>query len=182
MSAEKTTRWLDLIAFPLQHRFPVTRQEILEHVGGYLDPAGADADDPRAIESARRKFERDKDELRALGIEIETVQLPDHAGDEPAAGYRLRARDFYLPYLEFSLADHAAERPAVRCTYYSIGRDAQSMPDDGKRYEATGGELYVTPAPRGATEPERYLDRLPVRLGDRVLGEIALEKISDWPG
>ena len=26
------------------------------------------------------------------------------------------------------------------------------------------------------------LDRVPVRLGDRVLGAIALEKIFDWPG
>lgn len=34
----------------------------------------------------------------------------------------------------------------------------------------------------GATEPERFLDLLPVRLRDRTLGEIELSKIFDWPG
>ncbi|MBI2402258.1 MAG: Uma2 family endonuclease [Gemmatimonadetes bacterium] len=33
----------------------------------------------------------------------------------------------------------------------------------------------------GATEPERYADVLPVRLGDRLIGEIPLSKIFDWP-
>lgn len=33
----------------------------------------------------------------------------------------------------------------------------------------------------GASEAERYTDRLPVRLGDRLLGEIALAGIFDWP-
>jgi Uma2 family endonuclease len=27
-------------------------------------------------------------------------------------------------------------------------RDVQTMPEDGKRYEAIGGEMYVTPAPK----------------------------------
>lgn len=90
MSATKTARWLDLIAFLLQHRFPVTRETIFRHVAGY---GGAG-------ETARRKFERDKDDLRSLGIEIESVTLPESAGGEPAVGYRLRARGTYLPYLE----------------------------------------------------------------------------------
>ncbi len=34
----------------------------------------------------------------------------------------------------------------------------------------------------GATEPERHADTLPVRLGDRLIGEIPLPKIFDWPG
>ena len=34
--------------------------------------------------------------------------------------------------------------PSTRTTW----DDAQAMPDDGNRYEAIGGELYVTPAPR----------------------------------
>lgn len=96
----KPSRWLNLVAFLLSHRFAVTRDRIFEAVDGY----GGET------ESARRKFERDKDELRALGIEIETVPLPGAAGDEPATGYRLRARDTYLPYLE--LTDQpATDRP-----------------------------------------------------------------------
>ncbi|MBI2072989.1 MAG: Uma2 family endonuclease [Gemmatimonadetes bacterium] len=33
----------------------------------------------------------------------------------------------------------------------------------------------------GARQPERYTDVLPVRLGDRLIGEITLSKIFDWP-
>lgn len=95
MPTPKATRWLDLIAFLLYRRFPATREEIFDNVRGYL---GRDvSDDP---ESRRRTFERDKDELRALGIPIETVDLPGTAGDEPDKGYRLAVKDFYLPYLE----------------------------------------------------------------------------------
>jgi proteasome accessory factor B len=128
MSAPKTARWLDLIAYLLQHHFPVTREQIFRHVSGYAAGAGAAAKGPpprrkpeRASageteplsegESARRKFERDKDQLRALGIEIETVPLPQAAGDEPQTGYRLKARAVYLPYFELASAADAPERP-----------------------------------------------------------------------
>ena len=99
MSQPKAARWLDLLAFLLQHRFPVTREEIYRAVADYrgaLEGAGA-----AGREAVRRKFERDKDELRALGIDIETVDLPQAEADEADKGYRLRERDFYLPYLEF---------------------------------------------------------------------------------
>ena len=47
----------------------------------------------------RRKFERDKKELKALGIVIEPLKdrvMADHAGQEVEA-YLLKAREFYLP-------------------------------------------------------------------------------------
>jgi Uma2 family endonuclease len=34
----------------------------------------------------------------------------------------------------------------------------------------------------GAVDPERYTDRLPVRVGDRAAGEIELARVFDWPG
>src|ERR1044071_1843174 len=101
MSSAKTSRWLDLIAFLLSHRFPVSREDIFGRVKGY---EGDNA------ESVRRTFERDKDELRSLGIDIETVPIPDAGGDEPASGYRLRPAAFYLPYLELS-ETRTGERP-----------------------------------------------------------------------
>ncbi|MEO8295000.1 MAG: WYL domain-containing protein [Gemmatimonadota bacterium] len=122
MSSAKTARWLDLIAYLLQHRFPVSREEIFRNVHGYLDP-----DDPESSrkESVRRTFERDKDELRSLGIALETVPIPDAAGDEPAAGYRLRPGAFYLPYLE--LHPKTAE-PEPR-TYQGLARVEVSLAD-----------------------------------------------------
>ena len=99
MPQPKAARWLDLLAYLLQHRFPVAREEIFEAVADYRDAlAGADAAGKEAV---RRKFERDKDELRALGIDIDTVDIGLAPGVEPDKGYRLKERNFYLPYLEF---------------------------------------------------------------------------------
>jgi predicted DNA-binding transcriptional regulator YafY len=117
MSA-KTARWLDLVAFLLQHRFPVTREEIFERVRSY-----GGAGERGGGESRRRKFERDKDELRALGVEIETVPLPAATGDAPQAGYRLAAAGLYLPYLELEEASSSGTTaPVNRRLYHRLQR------------------------------------------------------------
>src|SRR3990172_1083999 len=118
----KTPRWLHLVAYLLDHRFPVTREMIFAHVAGYRG----------APESARRKFERDKDELRALGIDIQTVAIPSAAGDEPAAGYRLRARSTYLPYFEL-VDEEAAPRPYPGLDRIAITRDELEILDRATR-------------------------------------------------
>lgn len=41
--------------------------------------------------------------------------------------------------------------------------------------------IDVWPLAAGATQPERYIDRVPVRLGGRVVGEIELARIFDRP-
>ena len=131
----KAARWLDLVAFLLQYRFPVTREQIFEAVDGY-GPEGAHARQPAEWdatqkESARRKFERDKDELRALGVDIETRGLADAAGDEPATGYRLRAEGLYLPYLQID------ERPVEHRPYPSLRSIALSREELGLLDRAT---------------------------------------------
>ena len=94
MTDNKTARWLDLLAYLLQFRWPVSRERIFANVRDYKGDE----------ETARRKFERDKDELRKLGIEIETLSLPDAPGDTPATGYRLKQAGVYLPYFELARA------------------------------------------------------------------------------
>ena len=94
-SISKTQRWLDLIAFLIGHRLPVSVEQIMEAVPSYARDTNS-GDDTRAA-SARRKFERDKDELRDMGIPIETT--PYHFDGETETGYRLTRGDFYLPYL-----------------------------------------------------------------------------------
>src|SRR5690606_11268541 len=87
----------------------LTKQQILENVSGYRQrqEAGARAD---ALE---KMFERDKDDLRALGIPIET--LGDHAdpNDLREARYRIPKAEYDLPVdIEFTPAELAVLRLA----------------------------------------------------------------------
>src|SRR5437870_5070987 len=103
----KTERWLNLLAFLLDHHYPVTREEILSQVDDYK--ADWLKGDDKTRESVRRKFERDKKELKALGVVIEPLKdrvMADHAGQEVEA-YVLKPRDFYLPYFEVRTAKGA---------------------------------------------------------------------------
>ena len=85
----KVQRWMDLLAALLVHRYPATFEELSRDVPAY-------ADGTKSKPTLMRMFERDKDELRAFGVPIETV-TPDDG--EPGA-YRLKVHDFYLPYLQ----------------------------------------------------------------------------------
>jgi predicted DNA-binding transcriptional regulator YafY len=184
MTSDKTARWLDLVAFLLQRRFPVTREEVFEHVRGYgaAAPRGAgdkpQAGDAAADESARRKFERDKDELRALGIAIETVQLKDVAGDEPQSGYRLRPGGFYLPCLE--LTDAGERGPGggpVRGLYpglarVPISRDELRVLDRATRRLAARTELPLASAAASARRKLAF---------DLPLSEAAVERVLAFP-
>jgi proteasome accessory factor B len=82
----KLQRWVDILAALLSHRYPVSFERLVEEVPGY---AG------KRKTAQQRTFERDKRELRELGVPIETTIGEDGA---PAA-YRLSAANFYLPYL-----------------------------------------------------------------------------------
>jgi predicted DNA-binding transcriptional regulator YafY len=101
MATSKTERWLNLIAFLLNHHYPVAREEILTQVSDYQDDWNSG--DERRRESARRKFERDKAELRDLGVVLETQKVSVPHSEQEVEGYVLRPRDFYLPYLEVTM-------------------------------------------------------------------------------
>lgn len=93
----KAQRWLDLVVFLLRHRYPVTVEQVMESVPAYLEDWSSEDETRRA--SVRRKFERDKDELRKLGIPIESVNYTIGYGAEEVTGYRLSERELYLPRL-----------------------------------------------------------------------------------
>ena len=86
MPVPKLRRWIDLLAALLRRHYPVPFEEIISEVPAYQSGTKA---------ARRRMFERDKDELRASGIPIQTVS---DAGGE-VLGYKLSRREFYLPYL-----------------------------------------------------------------------------------
>ena len=79
----KVDRLLNLVAALQASSIPLTAEELRERVPGYT----ADND-----ETFRRTFERDKDNLREVGVPIETVTV-EHL-DQPKAAYRIR-RDRY---------------------------------------------------------------------------------------
>ncbi|CAN5206181.1 YafY family protein [soil metagenome] len=105
----KLQRWLDLIAYLVGRRYPVSVDEIMEHVPAYVGGRASETDDA----SVRRMFERDKDELREIGIPIETVEIPEGGGADPSQGHRIARSDFYLPYLELIGAAETGRAPVM---------------------------------------------------------------------
>jgi proteasome accessory factor B len=85
MSVNKLERLLNLTAVLLNTSRPLTAEEIRQKVEGY-PPAGA---------AFHRAFERDKDDLRVLGIPLSVEKVG--ATDPPIDGYRIRPDDYYLP-------------------------------------------------------------------------------------
>jgi proteasome accessory factor B len=89
----KILRWLDLLAALLARRSPATFLDFARDVPAYLRDGSVAARKPSP--TVKRMFERDKLELRELGIPLESE---GDEGDEERA-YVLRTKDFYLPYL-----------------------------------------------------------------------------------
>lgn len=97
-SPNKLQRWTDLIAALLRRSFAVDFDTLRREVPAYADPA-------RSRDALMRMFERDKDELRSLGVPIESAK--DEDGN--LSRYRLATRQFYLPYLQ--LASDTGRQP-----------------------------------------------------------------------
>jgi proteasome accessory factor B len=84
MSRRKTERLLSLVVCLLSAGRFLTANQIREAVPGY----------PDNFDAFKRMFERDKDELRELGIPLETGS--NSAGDEEV-GYRISRQAYVLP-------------------------------------------------------------------------------------
>ena len=103
-SAEKTERLLNLILALKSARRPVSKQKIRESLPAY---AAATSD-----EAFDRMFERDKDELREMGIPITTTVLDVLFDDE--VGYRIDSSETTLPAISFEPDEVAALALAAR--------------------------------------------------------------------
>ncbi len=85
MSVNKLERLLNLTAVLLDTRRLLTAEEIRRKVEGYPPPGPA----------FHRAFERDKDDLRVLGIPLTVEKVP--TTDPPIDGYRIDPDQYYLP-------------------------------------------------------------------------------------
>ncbi len=82
--ADKLERLLNLTAILLETTIPLSAEDLRQKVEGYPPPGAA----------FRRTFERDKDDLRNLGIPLVVARVP--GTDPPIDGYRIRPEDYYL--------------------------------------------------------------------------------------
>jgi predicted DNA-binding transcriptional regulator YafY len=122
----KLERLLNLTALLLNTSRPLRVDEIGARMEGYPeDPA-----------SFRRTFERDKDELRELGIPIEVVVLD--ASDQKLVGYRIAADQYYLPPLDLEPDELASLRLALAAVRADSGVDDSMM-------RKLGGNTAETP-------------------------------------
>ena len=82
----------------------LTKQDILSTVAGYAERAD-DASDRASLE---RQFERDKEDVRELGVPLETVDQPGAEGDTRLQRYRIPKSLYQLPDdIEFSAEEVA---------------------------------------------------------------------------
>ncbi|WP_026924690.1 helix-turn-helix transcriptional regulator [Glycomyces arizonensis] len=107
MSNDRTERLVNLVLCLLSSRRFQTASKIARTVPGYEH----DPEDKRAHEAFQRKFERDKAELRRIGVPLQSGVDP-YFDTEP--GYRIARSDFELPQIEFTDAEAAAVAAAAR--------------------------------------------------------------------
>ncbi len=94
LSKRRTERLLSIVVLLLSSRRYLTAEQIRAAVSGY----------PEEQESFKRMFERDKEELRDLGIPLETGRASQFDDD---LGYRISRQDYELPEIHLE-PDEAA--------------------------------------------------------------------------
>lgn len=116
MTSRKTERILNLTICLLVSGRYLPKSQIREAVEGYHDLSDS---------AFERTFERDKDELRALGVPIEVGSFDAFFDDEP--GYRIKASEFELPPVELDADEAAVVGVAARVWQHaSVAESTQS--------------------------------------------------------
>jgi proteasome accessory factor B len=127
---EPLERLLNLVGLLLETRRPLTFDEIRETLDAYRGDN---------LDSAKRKFERDKDVLRDYGVPLEMVET-DAWGVE--LGYRIPKERYYLPEIAFTPEEVSALFVAAQ------NGDEATAAEQGIRkllYGADGGLLAGPP-------------------------------------
>lgn len=172
----KSERLLNLVICLLVARSYLPKNRIRQVVHGY----GEQADD-----AFERMFERDKEELRELGIPIETGE----SLDEP--GYRIRRSDFELPTLTLEPDEAAVIGLAARVWQHAglAAATSQALLKLRAAGVETDRSALSAVEPRVATEEpafwplwEAVRDRRPVRFGYRKPGASMVEtrQVQPW--
>ena len=107
MAARRAERMVNLVLALLSTRQYLTAEQIRRAVPGYE----ADDGTARAAEAFKRMFERDKAELRELGVPLETGRTSAFDIED---GYRIARGKYELPLIEFDPAEATAVGLAAR--------------------------------------------------------------------
>ena len=92
-SVRPEDRLFSLVLALLSTETGLTKSQIFTTVRGYENEYRPGIDSA----SLERKFERDKTDLRELGIPIETIESPEAPGDNTQLRYRISKDDYELP-------------------------------------------------------------------------------------
>jgi proteasome accessory factor B len=175
MAPRKTERILNLTICLLVSGRYLPKSQIREAVEGYHDLSDA---------AFERTFERDKDELRALGVPIEVGSFDPFFDDE--AGYRIVASEFELPAIELDAEEASVIGVAARVWQHA--RMAESTMSAITKLRAAGVEpdtsqLTTLEPSVSATEPafetlwSAVIDRTRVSF---IYREGALRTLEPW--
>ena len=180
-AAVKIERLLNLVICLLYTRMPLSKAKIRDAVPQYGNTASDEAFD--------RMFERDKDELRQLGVPLVTEPLDAFFDDEP--GYRIDRREYALPEISFAADELAVLGLASRAWAQAslAGPAAQAL----RKLKAAGVERddasLIGLEPRVRTvEPafenakNAVLERIPVSFSYRAggSGEANTRHVQPW--
>jgi proteasome accessory factor B len=153
MAARRAERLVNLVICLLSTRQFLTAERIREAVPGYEAADGSKATD----EAFKRMFERDKAELRDLGIPLETGRNSSFDSED---GYRIRRGDYELPPVEFDAAEAAAVGLAARLWQSAtLGEAARSALI---KLRAAGTEVRAAEAPGAMPHLDASDPSLPV--------------------
>jgi proteasome accessory factor B len=181
MSTVKTERLLNLVICLLSTRRPLTKAQIRQAVPQYADNT--------STEAFERMFERDKDELRELGIPLVTSTEDPLFEDE--IGYRVDRDAYALPQVSFEpdelavlgLASRVWQQaslagPATRALTKLTALGAPQ--DDGSLIGLEPRIRTAEPAFDALWAAVR--DRVPVRFTYRTArtGEVADRNVEPW--
>jgi proteasome accessory factor B len=178
MSKQKTERLLSLVVCLLSSRRYLTAWQIREAVPGY----------PETSEAFKRMFERDKDELRELGIPLETGT--NTASDEEV-GYRISRQAYELPEIALEPDEAAVLGLAARVwqraelagaaaggllKLRAAGIEAEEASQPGIEPRLQTGESAFGPLWRAVR------DRRPVSFGYQAAGRAAPQRrhLEPW--
>jgi proteasome accessory factor B len=139
VSARKSERLMNLVICLLVARTYVSKDQIKSAVDGYRD---------QSDEAFEKMFERDKDELRLLGVPIEVGSRDRFFDDE--IGYRIPRDQFELPEIVLEADEAAVVGLAARVWQHASLADATSAAI--RKLRAAG--VTVDPDAMDVVEPQ----------------------------